>query len=54
MSPKGKLSQYVYYLEPMIRLLKYRSVDFKDVIFVNPGPIPNSFLDSEYKKYKNN
>ena len=34
----------------MIRLLKYRSVDFKNVIFVNPGPIPNSFLDSQYKK----
>ena len=51
MSYKGKLSQYVCYLEPKIRELKDKGEDLKkNILFVNPAKVPNNFLDSIYKK----
>jgi putative glycosyltransferase (TIGR04372 family) len=51
MSYKGKLSQYVCYLEPKVRELSDQGLDLKkDIIFVNPADIPNQFLNSIYEK----
>tara|TARA_B100002019_G_scaffold268588_1_gene260684 strand:+ start:34 stop:1122 length:1089 start_codon:yes stop_codon:yes gene_type:complete len=50
MSPKGKLSQFICYLEPKVRILKHYQKDFSKIIFVNPGSIPNSYLHSIYKR----
>ena len=52
MDPKGKLSQYVCYLEPALRELAYLNGGSENLkpIIINPGAIPNSELHKIYSK----
>ena len=50
LSPKGKLGQYLIYIEPVLRERRNLSKQNK-LIIINPGKVPNSFMESMYKRY---